>query len=240
MTDFIQRLPKSNFRWDYDHFSIDKYIVTTDWKLHWHEFYELELVLEGEAVQKLNGTTYTLSKGNIYILTPSDFHEIHIKEDIPFNVINVKFSTSFIDEEILDILFADSRSPLAELQSDKYEFFYNELNKIINETKNKDYDSKFLIKCIFQRLLLEFNRLTVKDSSPVMHDQELKDFIRKAIIYLNHNFRYPITLDQVASQVGEQGPPLRGVAFEFNCFAAMSHRVLPFLIKCVSRRGSGR
>lgn len=201
MLDVIKRLPKSNFKWDYNYFSIDNYRVTTDWKLHWHEFYELELVIDGEATQKLNGTTYTLSKGDIYMLTPSDFHEILIKESIPFNVVNVKFSDSFIDEELLDILFASNSSPLASLPIEKYDFFYSELNTIIDEISNKKADSQLFIRNIFQRLLLEFNRSVATQSKPASQQEDIKGFVRKAIIYLNHNFRYNVTLEQVSKYV---------------------------------------
>ena len=38
--------------------------------------------------------------------------------------------------------------------------------------------------------------------------------------------------DQVAGQVGKQGPAVRGGAFKLGGVASMSHRRLPFLFKC--------
>lgn len=42
--------------------------------LHWHEFYELSYVVSGKGEHRLNGSSYPLSSGTIFLLTPADFH----------------------------------------------------------------------------------------------------------------------------------------------------------------------
>ena len=44
--------------------------------LHWHEFYELELVLSGEGTHILNGVAYPWERGRMHLLRLSDLHEI--------------------------------------------------------------------------------------------------------------------------------------------------------------------
>ena len=49
--------------------------ILKDYDIHWHDYFEIEMVVEGSADHILNGKTYSLSKGDIYLLTPVDFHE---------------------------------------------------------------------------------------------------------------------------------------------------------------------
>ena len=46
--------------------------VTCGARLHWHEFYELELVLSGTGTHVLNGTEYPWERGRMHLLRLSD------------------------------------------------------------------------------------------------------------------------------------------------------------------------
>ena len=45
--------------------------------VHFHDYYELELVLEGVAKQSVNASSFELSEGSLLLLSPRDFHSIH-------------------------------------------------------------------------------------------------------------------------------------------------------------------
>ena len=42
--------------------SVEKRILAYDFKHHWHDFFEIELVLNGQGRQILNGNEYSLQK----------------------------------------------------------------------------------------------------------------------------------------------------------------------------------
>ena len=63
--------------------------------LHWHNFFELEIVLEGHAVQILNGKEYKISRGSVYILSPTDYHKVTISSD-KILLWNVMFDESML------------------------------------------------------------------------------------------------------------------------------------------------
>ena len=48
--------------------------------LHSHEFFEIELVLEGHGTQWLNGKELAMEAGSVYFLTPADFHRVEVKD----------------------------------------------------------------------------------------------------------------------------------------------------------------
>jgi len=49
---------------------------TANYELHWHSFYELEIVVSGTATHSLNSDEYEIKRGCAYILSPIDFHKI--------------------------------------------------------------------------------------------------------------------------------------------------------------------
>ena len=50
--------------------------------LHSHEYFEIEIVLEGRGRQWLNGKELALEAGSVYFLTPADFHRVEVEESM--------------------------------------------------------------------------------------------------------------------------------------------------------------
>ncbi len=56
--------------------SIEKRTVNGLWPLHWHDYWELEVVKSGRGRQELNGKECEIGRGSVYLLGPTDFHEV--------------------------------------------------------------------------------------------------------------------------------------------------------------------
>jgi len=48
------------------HFHIYKNVLDAPYKLHWHEFYEIEFILKGSGVNRINGTSYPMTDGSFF------------------------------------------------------------------------------------------------------------------------------------------------------------------------------
>jgi len=70
-------------------------------ELHWHEFYELTYIVAGEGVNVVNGISFPLTKGSIFLLTPADFHQISPTPESCL-LYNVIFTDELLDEELRD------------------------------------------------------------------------------------------------------------------------------------------
>ncbi len=57
--------------------------------LHGHDFYELELILDGRGRQWLNSACVPLERGSLYLCTPEDVHRV--EPETPLQVISVHF-----------------------------------------------------------------------------------------------------------------------------------------------------
>ena len=45
-------------------------------ELHWHDYFEMEFVYDGRGTQIVNAETIQMSRGSVYLLTPTDFHTV--------------------------------------------------------------------------------------------------------------------------------------------------------------------
>lgn len=64
---------------------------------HTHEYYELFLMLEGEALHMVNGAEIPLHKGTLVFIRPFDNHDYVCVGGKPFSMLNVAFSSNICE-----------------------------------------------------------------------------------------------------------------------------------------------
>jgi AraC family cel operon transcriptional repressor len=67
---------------------------------HYHDYFELFLMLDGYAIHMVNGAEIPLSKGSLVFIRPFDNHDYICVNGKPFSMLNIAFS-----QEICDLLF---------------------------------------------------------------------------------------------------------------------------------------
>lgn len=79
----------------------EEHIISHDYPLHWHEYYEIEYIMSGHGVYIIDGVEYEFSPNSLIFVTPVDFTSIkHTGEDI--KIINISFSEDWISEKIIN------------------------------------------------------------------------------------------------------------------------------------------
>lgn len=63
--------------------------VSEHYPLHGHDFYELELIIQGCGKQWINNTCVPIKPGSLYLCTPFDVHRIEADE--PLHIVSVHF-----------------------------------------------------------------------------------------------------------------------------------------------------
>ena len=53
--------------------------------MHFHNFYELDIITDGSGVSNLNGKTIKFQKNTAFFLSPKDFHDIIPDTDLTYN-----------------------------------------------------------------------------------------------------------------------------------------------------------
>ena len=65
--------------------------------LHWHEYFELEILLSGEGEHRFNGVCRSVREGDVWLMSLCDFHTY-----VPHSegaILNVAFAKGFLDRE---------------------------------------------------------------------------------------------------------------------------------------------
>ena len=178
----------------------DKHIVVQRHRfsasaLHWHNYFEMEIILEGNGVHIFNGVAYPVSKGDAYLLTPVDFHEFETTS--PIELINISFDEVWLTEKIRTILYTSDFAKMRKFESEEYERFVSAADLLLHE-----YTSD--APCIGQLLeyLLSRFRSGEQSSSESYIDQGHLTAIKEAVAYIQLHFREKITLEQLSAMSG--------------------------------------
>ena len=87
---FVDREIGCNYRYVYSD--------TERFRPHWHEYYEVFVMLEGSALHKVNGATIKLPKGSLVFIRPADCHDYIVEKDGSCSLVNITYSTETVEE----------------------------------------------------------------------------------------------------------------------------------------------
>ncbi len=146
---------------------------------HWHDCYELEIVLAGSGITLCNGRQYVVQRGMISLLSPMDLHEF--TDCSQLELLNIQFSGGDIDNELLkhfsdaeeNVAYADE-STLAQMQS-----LFQMLGQLGEPAHNAMYDKR-LLECMIIAFL--------KNCSAAPHNAIESQAIQRVVNYVNAHF----------------------------------------------------
>lgn len=73
------------------------YSDTERFRPHWHEYYEIFLMLEGEALHHVNGAKFKLVKGSLVFVRPQDCHDYTSTSGEVFSLVNITYSAETVE-----------------------------------------------------------------------------------------------------------------------------------------------
>ena len=65
---------------------------------HYHDYYELFLLLEGEALHMINGEQLLLSPATLVLIRPFDIHDYLTANEKPFSMLNITFTRETVEQ----------------------------------------------------------------------------------------------------------------------------------------------
>ena len=179
--------------------------------MHWHDFFELEMVVSGRALHLLNGTTYPIKEGSLYLLTPADLHTLlpdPEANDPNVTIINLSFSDSLVSETSFVEVQTLEPPLVADVEGSGFEELitlckYLLASKKQNTPHNDDIRRHLFLAVIFRFLQtyhLQHNSTNLKE--PKTKIEREMSYIRNAVAYIRYNFRNPtLSVNTVATAV---------------------------------------
>ena len=106
--------------------------MTEYYPLHGHDYYELELIVQGRGHQWINNVCVPIQRGSLYLLTLSDIHRVEADE--PLHIISIHY----LPEIAMQIDFSRIQEAYSTLlPAEECELFQNLAFSILRE-KHQD------------------------------------------------------------------------------------------------------
>ena len=177
--------------------------------VHWHDFFELELVLSGQAIHLLNGKSYPIQTGSMYLLTPADLHTLlpdPKANDPHITVITLSFSDSIVSETSF-VEVQTLPTPLVATADEKtMQEIINISQSLLDLRKSTAPHSDDIRKHLFLSIVFRFLQLyhlqheSNHEAEPQTKLEREMTYVRNAVAYIRYNFRNPtLTVNAIAS-----------------------------------------
>lgn len=163
-------------------------------KMHFHDFFELEFILDGKAEQKLNGQMYSLEKGVIYLLTTNDMHKYCFEKNEYVHYISVQFKNDFLSKETISFISACKNTLIAKVEKN-FDYFCILLRKLKELYRTSDLVSTALARSLLESVCLSL--LGEVNAEPIRFRE---DRIHQIIVYLRNNYRKHISLQSLSQE----------------------------------------
>ncbi|RED52660.1 helix-turn-helix transcriptional regulator [Cohnella phaseoli] len=200
----IQHLPERLLNDQYmdslSSFRMYRHTLDQEIGTHWHQFYELGLVVSGTGTHHVNGVPFRVERGHAFLLTPADFHRIVPDAGQTLRLYNLIFTERIISDDLAGRLFERGNSYSCEYGQEKYADAEHEFERIIRESDNWRELSGIVVKGCIERLLVDLCRSCPPSDAKSYKEPDLSihPSIRKALVYLQHHFREQLLLEDVA------------------------------------------
>lgn len=160
--------------------------------LHWHNYLELELILEGDGVQTLNGEEQVLQKGCFSVIRLTDYHQVTPGEKL--RLLNLMVDDKLLTEEMLARL-TEPQLLFYKLSEHEASTMESLMNLCMTEQNLPDADRVYLrhlITCIFLRIFKQ---------TPVIPagKRSAGKGIQASLLYLHMHFRENPKLQEAAN-----------------------------------------
>lgn len=186
----IENLP--NFLYTDDFNNISGLHVKTHYissfKSHRHEFYELEYIIEGEIICKINGEAHHLYAGDFLFITPLDVHSYTAIDNHKALVTTVHFHLEHLHNDF--IMLSETSTSIIRNDSDLKEAF-----EILSKEQTDNQFQYLAHRNILERIIILFLR-RCNSYKPQLIPSE----ITYALGYINSHFSDPLTLEIVSEQ----------------------------------------
>lgn len=180
---------------DGKHLSIEEHNVALEHPLHWHSYFEIEIILSGAGKYIINDVEHDIEQNNVFFLTPTDFHCLKLTKET--KLVNISFDEECVDEkDIATLLFSGTKKA--------YNLDRDELSRLIMTSRLLSHEYRIGGECTLQLLKYLLQGIIRKNGSST--DAAIKSEhyrgIKKTIIYLELHFKDDISLADAATEAG--------------------------------------
>ena len=162
---------------------------------HWHDYFEFEIMLDGNYEHICNGKKYTTKRGDAWMMSYFDYHSLRALNDT--KVINIGFTPNYIPDEISNYI-TSCNNLLCTFDNDTTEYLYGRCKRLRDEFENKAAFYRY--NCSSSLLEIIISAIRMFDNDSTKDAPCLPGILQPVIPYLYKNFSGDLTLSAVAEK----------------------------------------
>lgn len=170
--------------------SSDKRVLAKNMGAHLHSYVEIDMVLDGEGEQLLNGERVKLERGVITVLKPTDWHSITTISPITF--LNVSFVENLLSFETRRTLYCNTNALYTKCEEEQLVSFEKLIGLIVDELKLNGVNHLYIEK-VLDLFFVKFFHLEVDT-----FEAENVSHLNEVLLYLQEHFAESPSLAEVA------------------------------------------
>lgn len=196
---------------------------------HWHDYFEIELVIEGKSEHLLNNQSHAISRGDTCLLTYFDFHTHRPIDNEYATMFNFNFDPNALPENIMNILLSLPNAISCKFDEKELQEILSDIELIDREQfEADDLIHRTYMSTIFTKIILTILRKCgIEQITENTGDQAS---FNKAVALMRCHFRENITLSSIAQQVG-MSPNYVGQLFKSHFGHTFSEQLLSIRLK---------
>ena len=140
------------------------YSDTEYFRPHYHDYYELFLLLDGKALHLVNGREITVSRGTLVLIRPRDVHDYVLRDGDKFSMLNITFTAATAEALLGYLAEGFSATPLLEselppqirLNESELEYVLSHMTTIRTINENDHAKLKTALRILLFRIFTRF------------------------------------------------------------------------------------
>lgn len=178
----------------FEELSISERDISFGTNLHWHDHYEMEIVLKGSGSYLVNGMQYPLRRGSVYFVTPADFHQL--SGDL--TIYNIAFDESMLSKEAAKLLIDGDFATVVHYGEEEFDFLELLTSRLLDEFEGSRRLRLQAERALLETILIGFlRRIDLSVSDLARSDSA----VMRVVAYIKFNFKKKLTLAEVAREV---------------------------------------
>lgn len=183
--------------------AIDERIVNDKWEsreLHWHDYFEIEIILSGSGVHQYNGINHPLSEGSAYLLTPMDIHALVPDPGTEFHLVHLRFDEKAITQEVRDLLLQHKMAHTVRLEGAEFERLLTQLTELLHCFESDNAIQSLSVQLMLSYLCLHIVRESKQTEERFPSYNTTNPVVHQTLQYILYNFRKKITMQELGER----------------------------------------
>lgn len=161
-------------------------------RLHWHGFVELEFFIEGTGMHQYGENKDPIKKGDIWVLSTYDSHQLTLDKGI--RSVNIAVDPDILHPKLLNQL-ALTHPLHCNLNEEEIQDFISKVDILWHEQQHRELLSRVKANAVINEMLVDIIRKSSPDTMPINNR-----IVHDMVDYLQANYRTNISLVELAAE----------------------------------------